>query len=44
MQPKNLSISQDDSRDRSDNDSQAKMCLMFIVEAAQWKKIGRKIN
>lgn len=44
MQPKYLSISQDDNRDKSDNDSQAKMCFMFTVKAAQWKKKKKKIK
>lgn len=42
MQPKYLSISQDDNRDKSDNDSQAKMCFMFTVKAVQRKKEKRK--
>lgn len=41
MQPKYLSISQDDNRNKSYNDSQAKMCFMFTVKTAQWKKIDK---
>lgn len=36
MQPKYLSISQDDNRDKSDNDARAKMCFIFTVKATQW--------